>query len=378
MEVIVDNDGPGFAAEGTWNSSTRDPGFEGRGYLWHFGRSKNQPEQAKAVFTPDLPEPGAYEVLIKWAASKAEDRATNAPYTVRCAEGEKRIQVNLCDLSRAGKWHSLGIFRFDAGPKGTVTLSNDANDTVVADAVRFVHLPGVTINEGDVLFADDFSGGLGAWAWEGCPRQVVEVRDGALYLDTRDEDYKGYEAINIWCKKPLAGDFVMEWDLEPLAPKPEERKAANLLFSFCARYQDPFLDVIQLASERTGHYAWLTGDLKTKSYRGKYDQHRIIPLMDNYSISYYRLAKPYRLVARRNPGFHLLAEFPHEEEQLGAFRHKVTIEKRGDGFRLLQNGTEMAAVKDEAKWGPVLTDGYFCLRLWRAAARVYGVKVTRP
>lgn len=374
--ITVDNTDPGFAAEGEWNASTRDPGFEGENYLWH--ASKRRAEQAAAAtWTPELAEAGAYRVEIKWVASKRDDRATNAPYTVHSAEGTHTKRVNLAEIERAGEWFSLGIFRFEKGTAGKVVLTNDAFDSVVADAVRFIRLPGVALMEGDTLFADDFSAHLGAWAWEGPPGMVVEADGGALVLDPRNWEHKGYKAINIWCRKPIHGDYAIEWDLEPLEPTPDEGKAANLLFAFDATYVDPYLDVVDFAPRRTGHYAWLTYSLKTKRYRGHYVMHRVIPPMNAYTISYYRLAKPYKLVVRKSPGFHKMVDKEIPAEQLGAGRHIARIEKRGDSFRLLQDGEELLTVTDADLAGPPLTGGYFCLRTWRAKVKVHGVKVLR-
>jgi len=46
--------------------------------------------------------------------------------------------VNIADLSLAATWYKLGEFHFKAGKNGSVTLTNDANNSVVADAIMFV------------------------------------------------------------------------------------------------------------------------------------------------------------------------------------------------------------------------------------------------
>ena len=63
--------------------------------------------------------------------------ATNAPVSVRPAGGaslERRISLALVH----GKWVKLGTIRCAAGKPVQVTLTNDANANVVADAVKLV------------------------------------------------------------------------------------------------------------------------------------------------------------------------------------------------------------------------------------------------
>jgi hypothetical protein len=40
-----------------------------------------------------------------------------------------------------GQWNLLGTFPFIAGTSGHVVLSDDANDYVIADAIKFVPQP---------------------------------------------------------------------------------------------------------------------------------------------------------------------------------------------------------------------------------------------
>ena len=57
--TVIDNDDKGFSTPGAdWNSSTRDPGFYGKGYLWH---AKGNGE-AKAIWKTALIKPGRYNV----------------------------------------------------------------------------------------------------------------------------------------------------------------------------------------------------------------------------------------------------------------------------------------------------------------------------
>jgi hypothetical protein len=43
-------------------------------------------------------------------------------------------------MGSGGEWLSLGVYEFAAGTDGSVTVSDDANGFVVADAVRFTEM----------------------------------------------------------------------------------------------------------------------------------------------------------------------------------------------------------------------------------------------
>ena len=66
---------------------------------------------------------GQYEVRV--AYTTGSNRATNAPFTVRHADGEKTLAV---DQKRkppvAGTFLSLGRFQFEEGKRGSVIVSN--------------------------------------------------------------------------------------------------------------------------------------------------------------------------------------------------------------------------------------------------------------
>jgi hypothetical protein len=128
-EVIVDasDDGTVTPPAG-WNVSRNVAGYHDTGYLYH------ERGDGTGVYTwqAQLPEAGTYEVAAWWTS--AQDRATDAPYTVVARDGAHTVQVNQRD--RGAAWVSLGEFPFAAGP-ARVSLSDDADGVVVADAVRF-------------------------------------------------------------------------------------------------------------------------------------------------------------------------------------------------------------------------------------------------
>jgi hypothetical protein len=91
----------------------------------------------RAIFTPDLPRTGQYEVFVWWGTTPTG--ASNTPYTVHHAYGSSTVLVNTQGPASAeGTWYSLGTYDFVAGTAGSVELSDDADGYVGADAVRFV------------------------------------------------------------------------------------------------------------------------------------------------------------------------------------------------------------------------------------------------
>jgi hypothetical protein len=111
-----------------WGVSTNVGGYHNTGYLYH------DAGDGQGVYTwhARLPEAGTYEVAAWWTA--ADDRATNAPYTVHASDGVHTVRVNQREGGAA--WVRLGEFPFAAGSV-RVTLRDDADGVVVADAVRF-------------------------------------------------------------------------------------------------------------------------------------------------------------------------------------------------------------------------------------------------
>lgn len=135
-EVTVDNGELGFQiVSGSWPSSRGVPGYYGFNYISH-----GPGTGASAVnWQPALPGDGRYEVLVAYSAGT--NRATNATYTVHHADGSTPVAVNQqvagAAAPRGGEWTSLGVFPFRGGIDGHVVLTDAADRTVIADAVRF-------------------------------------------------------------------------------------------------------------------------------------------------------------------------------------------------------------------------------------------------
>lgn len=122
---------------GTWKSSTVTAGYVGKGYLSDLNEDKGQ---KTVTFTPTIPQAGRYEVRFAYTA--LGNRATNVPVTVLHADGENTITVNERQPpTLAGRFISLGQYRFEKDGAGYVLVSTEGTDGfVVVDALQFIPL----------------------------------------------------------------------------------------------------------------------------------------------------------------------------------------------------------------------------------------------
>ena len=124
---------------GQWQYSTHTPPYVGLGYLHDQSAGKGE---KSVTFTPDLPRAGRYEVRLAHCYNVR--RATNAPVTIRHADGETKLRINQQEEPPHGRlFRTLGTFRFAAGTNSSVRLSNEGTEGkyVIADAVQFLPLP---------------------------------------------------------------------------------------------------------------------------------------------------------------------------------------------------------------------------------------------
>jgi hypothetical protein len=138
--VIVDNSQSGSVTltplSGGWSASSTTVGYVGTNYI-HDNASGRGTKSVK--FTPNLPATGRYEVFARW--TDGTNRATSVPFTVAHAAGSASVSKN--QRTYGGMWNSLGVFDFNAGTTGSVTVSNTGttDGTVIVDAVSFVQQP---------------------------------------------------------------------------------------------------------------------------------------------------------------------------------------------------------------------------------------------
>ena len=89
-----------------------------------------------ATFTPTITRPGQYEIF-EWHGEVPDlASATNVPHIITAREGETTINVD--QTQNLGQWNSLGVYTLDAGTDDMVEITNNANGTVIADAIKFV------------------------------------------------------------------------------------------------------------------------------------------------------------------------------------------------------------------------------------------------
>jgi RHS repeat-associated protein len=132
--IVADNSSG--SAVGTWPTSTSTSGYYGTNYQTHAAGTGTE----SFAWTLEVATAGTYEVYARWTAQP--NRASNARYTVTHSGGEDTVVVN--QQTGSASWQLLGTYSFDAGA-ATVSLSDEANGYVVADAVMLAP-PGAAPN----------------------------------------------------------------------------------------------------------------------------------------------------------------------------------------------------------------------------------------
>jgi uncharacterized lipoprotein YddW (UPF0748 family) len=132
-EFIVDNEdgSPAFTTVGTWSTGAYGNPY-GSDYNWTYGGSGD----ITATWRPDLLYDGIYDVFAYWV--QGSNRATNAPYIMHHLDGADTVRVN--QETNGEQWYKLGSYPFEAGTSGDAMLTNDADEIVIADAVRWKYI----------------------------------------------------------------------------------------------------------------------------------------------------------------------------------------------------------------------------------------------
>lgn len=133
-DFIMDTNSPGVTFTpkvADWPSSTTSSGFYGT----YYRHDNNTNKGASFVqYAPTLGYAGNYEVFAWWSANA--NRANNVPITITHASGSATVTVD--QRTNGGQWVSLGVYAFNAGSSGTVSISNTGTSGfVIADGVRF-------------------------------------------------------------------------------------------------------------------------------------------------------------------------------------------------------------------------------------------------
>jgi hypothetical protein len=129
--IVNDSEATFYDGTITWEDDTLG-GYNGDQH--HAVSDAGGSDLSSCTWTPNITFAGEYEVYAWWNAS--DNRATDAPYTINYNGGSVTIDVN--QEINGDKWNYLGTYNFAVGTSGTVVLTNDADEYVMADAVRFV------------------------------------------------------------------------------------------------------------------------------------------------------------------------------------------------------------------------------------------------
>lgn len=158
---------------------------------------------ASVTYTPDLARPGLYEVCV-WYVSLASS-AEEVSYVVSDALGTHTVKVD--QTSGGGEWQSLGMFSFEEGAGGSLSINNvdDSDKYVIADAVYF-HYRGEGLGEYIIDNQDsanvEHSGGwwTGSFGspWDG-DYHIISAGDGSAYFRWfMTMPYEGLYDVSAW------------------------------------------------------------------------------------------------------------------------------------------------------------------------------------
>ncbi|MDI6734134.1 MAG: Ig-like domain-containing protein [Patescibacteria group bacterium] len=97
---------------------------------------------ATAIFKPTINVPGQY-ALYEWhgwkgSSSSSYTEASNVPVQIKHAGGTTNLVIN--QQINYGQWNLLGTYTFNNDGTSQVSLSNNANGYVIADAFKFEYI----------------------------------------------------------------------------------------------------------------------------------------------------------------------------------------------------------------------------------------------
>ena len=131
--IVMDDDEAEY--QGSWTASNAQPTPIGDRY-----RHDENTDRGKkiATFSATIPKAGDYE--IRFLYSPHDNRSTRTTVTVEGAGEEKTFRINQRKpVIKDGVPNALGIFRFEAGAKVRVTVSNEGADSyVIVDGLQIL------------------------------------------------------------------------------------------------------------------------------------------------------------------------------------------------------------------------------------------------
>lgn len=153
-EYIIDNTNPGFYTDGEWIESSVSRGYIGEGYL------AGEAGTGEKTATWNLNIVKRLDVFARWTAHG--NRGTNVKYVVHHLDDQDFLTTTTIEVDQTefgGEWFKLGTFRMST-LTSRVTVSDDADGYVIADAVLFKEASGTPSVDADN------DGMLDAWELE--------------------------------------------------------------------------------------------------------------------------------------------------------------------------------------------------------------------
>ncbi len=197
--IIIDNDETGFSTVGGWTFYDLVPAVDYHGSSRYSSAGTGAD---KATWTFTKLEPGIYTIHTTW--NHNNNRATNAPFTITDSSNGHSfgtVSVNQTiapgGLTESGtNWKQIGTTFEVRGDSLAVMLTDNANGTVFADAVRIQRIDELPAMSPEIQITDASGTTLtpgGTWDWggkvltESTINRVLTVKNmgtGTLTLDT--------------------------------------------------------------------------------------------------------------------------------------------------------------------------------------------------
>lgn len=134
-EYIIDNADVGFYTDGQWKRSSVSSGYIGSDYL------AAEAGSGEKAATWNLNIVKAFDVFARWTSHS--NRGSNVKYVVHHLDDQNYPATTMVEVDQrefGGEWFKLGTFRMST-LTGRVTVSNDSDGYVIADAVMFKEVP---------------------------------------------------------------------------------------------------------------------------------------------------------------------------------------------------------------------------------------------
>jgi len=195
-----------------------------RGYKnWYgYGYSLPGDGQNKAIYRPTIGVAGNYEVFEwhGWLGGSPDDiqEGTNVPFTITYTQGTK-VSGTIDQSTNYGKWNSLGTYYFDKGTSGKVTLNNNANGIVIADAFKFVfrgvEQDDILPNEPRELRSENRTANSLTLSWL-APLQASDGDTASAYQIFRDNSYIGTSIVTSYTDSDLSENTTYNYSVYAL------------------------------------------------------------------------------------------------------------------------------------------------------------------